>query len=81
MSLANGAKKLYPALAGGAPTYQKYNVITKECKTVYQIELKTDLGQLGTLIVPAHIDINVTVTFAVSDQVADASANRQVGLR
>lgn len=81
MGLANGAKKTYPGMTTGAPTYQKYNLVTKEYKTAYQIEPKTDLGLLGTLIVPEHADVSVTVTFVVPDPIADASANRQVGLR
>lgn len=81
MALANGAQKTYPGLATTAPTYQKYNAFTKETTTAYQIEPKTDLGRLGSLIVPAHADVAVTVTFAVPDQIADATANRQISLR
>jgi hypothetical protein len=81
MALANGAQKTYPGMTTAAPTYQKYNPLTKDYTTAYQIDPKTDLGRLGSIIVPAHSDVSVTVTFTVSDQIADASANRQVGLR
>lgn len=80
MALANGAQKTYSGMTAGAPTYQRYNALTKDYATAYQIDPKTDLGRLGSVIVRAHADVSVTVTFAVPDQVADASANRQVGL-
>lgn len=80
LTLANGAKKSYPAMHTQAPTFNRYDVLSKTTKTVPQVDPQTDLGKLGSIIVPAHSSVAVTLTFPVPDQVADASANRDVAL-
>lgn len=81
MALANGARKTYPGLAQPAPTYQKYNALTKQNAVAYEVDPQSDLGRLGSVIVPAHATVQVTVSFSVGDPVADANANRAVDLR
>lgn len=81
MQLANGSKKQYFGLARPAPTYQKLNPLGSTTVTAYEVDPRNDLGAIGSLIVPAHGTVSVTVTFLVSDVVADPSANNTVAVR
>lgn len=82
MALANGGKKQYAALPVSAPTFQKMNPLGNTTTTAYEVDPKEDLGRLGSVIVPAHGSVKIVATFLVgSDVVANASDNRQVGLK
>jgi hypothetical protein len=80
MALANGFKKHYPALAQGAPTYQKINPLGNMPTTAFEVDPHVDLGRLGNVIVPAHGNVNVIASFLVLDPVADANDNKNVTL-
>ena len=80
MGLTNGARKTYNALAQAAPSYAK-TTLGSTATTAYQVDPKMDLGALGSIVVPANATVTLTVTFFVSDAVADSGANRGVTLR
>jgi len=81
MLTAGGVRKTYHALANEAPTYQKFNALTKQNSLAYEVDPQSDLGRLGTIVIPAHATVQVTVSFSVGDPVADPNANRTVALR
>jgi hypothetical protein len=81
MSLANGARKTYYGLTQPAPTYQKLNPLGSTTMTAYEVDPRTDLGSIGSIIVPAHGNVTVTVTFAVPDVIANANDNKTVAVR
>jgi hypothetical protein len=81
MLTAGGVRKTYRALANEAPTYQKFNALTKQNSLAYEVDPQSDLGRLGTIVIPAHATVQVTVSFSVGDPVADPNANRTVALR
>jgi hypothetical protein len=81
LALANGGKKTYGALNQSAPQYSRYNPMTGQTQYMPEVDPATDLGHLGSMIVPAHGTVTITVTFPVSDTVADANANRDVAIR
>jgi len=81
MNLAAGAQKTYQGLTAPAPSYQKYNAFTKTYALAYEIDPQTDFGRLGSIIVPAHGVVAITVTFAIADQVAEPTDNRNVSIR
>jgi len=81
MSLANGARKTYFGLTQAAPTYQKINPLGSTTMTAYEVAPKSDLGGLGSIVVPSHGNVTVTVTFVVPDALTNSSDNRSVVLR
>ena len=80
MDLSNGSKKSYSALNQQAPQYTKYGALAGGNTLAFQVDPQQDLGKLGTLIVPAHGTVRVTLTFFVNDSVENASANREITL-
>lgn len=85
INLANGGRKSYPALSTSAPAYSKFNVAANNGAggdvMVPEVDPSSDLGRLGSITIPAHGSATVTVTFAVTDPVADPKSNRNVTLR
>lgn len=81
MRLANGAKKNYDGLARATPTFQRLNPLGNQLANVSEVDPKSDLGGLGSLIVPANGTVNTTVSFYVPDVLADANDNRAVVLK
>ncbi len=70
MTLAGGAKKTYSAMTTPAPSYTKTNALGVAAAgygpTLQpMVDAQTDLGALGSIVVPAHGTASVTVTFAV----------------
>jgi hypothetical protein len=81
MRLASGAKKTFDGLARQAPTFQRLNPLGSQLANVNEVDPKSDLGGLGSLIVPANGTVNTTVSFYVPDVLADANDNRAVVLK
>ena len=53
---------------------------TKTNKAVSEVDPATEFGNLGSVIIPAHGTVSLTLTFPVSDAVADPTANQDVAL-
>lgn len=81
MSLANGLKKTYTALARQAPTYQKLNPLGSTPTTAYEVTPSEDFGLVGPITVPAHGEGRITATFVVPEQLLNPNDNRTVSLR
>jgi hypothetical protein len=76
MMLADGTGRTYAGMTQAAPTYQKINPLGNQLITAYEVDPQTDLGRMGSVAVPAHGTISVTVTFMVPDAVANPNDNR-----
>jgi hypothetical protein len=82
MHLANGALKKYPSMTQPAPKYQKYNPADiQNPLLVPEVDVKEDLGSIGTMTIPAHGSVRIVVTFQVVDSVANPQDNRTISLR
>jgi hypothetical protein len=78
VTLANGGMQQFVGLTKAAPTYSKFNYFTKTNADVGEVNPSEDLGALGSLIVPPHGTVIVTVSFIISAPLADPDANRNV---
>lgn len=78
MYLANGGRRRYAGMAQPAPQYQRTNALLSTTTIAYEVDPAVDLGRMGSIIVPAHSNVRVTVSFYVADPVANANDNRNV---
>ena len=82
LALANGAKKAYGAMTQPAPSYQKINALTNQMVTTAEVDPKSDLGGLGSILIPPNGNVRVTASFMVgSDVLANPNDNRDVAIR
>ena len=82
LALANGAKKAYDAMTQPAPSYQKINALTNQMVTTAEVDPKSDLGGLGSIIVPPNGSVRVTASFLIgTDALANPNDNRDVSIR
>jgi hypothetical protein len=84
MKLANGGVQDFTAMAGPAPTYQKFDALAQNSNTTtaYEVDPKEDLGALGSVKISANSMAHIVATFAIGNAVvADLRDNQHVALR
>ncbi|MDP9025539.1 MAG: hypothetical protein M3N13_09220 [Candidatus Eremiobacteraeota bacterium] len=82
LALSNGAKKAYVAMTQAAPAYQKISALTNEMIATPQVDPKSDLGRLGSILVPSNGSVRVTASFLIgTDTLANSKENRDVSIR
>jgi len=78
VTLANGGVQQYTGLTKAAPTFNRFNYITKQPVEAPEVDPREDLGALGSLIVPPHGTVMITVSFILAAPLAEPDANRDV---
>lgn len=82
IALANGGKKSYAAMTQVAPSYQKINALTNQMVVTPEVDPKSDLGGLGSIIVPPNGSVRVTASFLIGpDVLSNPNDNRDVAIR
>jgi hypothetical protein len=84
MKLANGGVQEFTAMAGPAPTYQKFDALAQNSNTVtaYEVDPKEDLGALGSVKISASSTAHIVATFAIGNAVvADPRDNQHIALK
>ncbi len=79
--LSNGGVEEYLGLASAAPSYSKVDPVSGNTFSQPEVDPASDLGALGSLTVPAHGDVTVTVTFALQAPLQNPKADRDVLMR
>ena len=81
MALANGAKKSFAGLIQQVPRYSRIDPRTGNTVMAFEVDPREDLGVLGTVVVPAHGTVRLTVSFIMQDALANLSDIRAVTIQ
>lgn len=78
MHLTNGGIARFVGLTKAAPSYTKLNFAGNDGITVPEIDPSSDLGAIGSVIVPAGGTVTITVTFVTNVAPANPTSNPDV---